>query len=231
MLIYNYDGQTGVFSGSTVAEPDPMELQLARDAVFGPLIAAAQVAQQSAQAVAQAALQNATAEPGLSADEWEEARAAYEFALSAAQQTYEAAIAVARLKAGKVKPALFLIPANATVTPPPQFDFDQVAVWENGAWHVRDDEEGDGTPDEAELEQDLAAEVRQERNRRIAVVRWIIDRHRDELALGRTTTLTPEDYRVVLQYVQNLRDVPEQEAFPETLAWPALHPALLASGV
>lgn len=229
MLIFNYDGLTGVFTGSSVADPDPMELELARDAVFAPLSAAAQVALQFAQGAAQAGLQTATAEPGLSADEWDEARAAYEFAVSAAQQTYEAAIADARLKAGKVKPIRFLIPANATGTTPPEFGFDQVAVWENGAWHIREDEDGDGTPDEPEAE-DLAAVVRAERNRRIAVVRWVIDRHRDEVALGRTTTLTPEDYLVVLQYVQDLRDVPEQDDFPEVPIWPALDPELLASG-
>lgn len=229
MLIYNYDGQTGVFTGSTVAEPDPMELQLARDAVFAPLIAAAQVAQQSAQAVAQAALQNATAEPGLSAEDWEEARAAYEFALSAAAQAYEAAVADARLKAGKVQPVHFLIPANATLTPPPAFGFDEIAVWQDGAWSVREDSDGDGTPDAPEID-DLAAGVRAERNRRIGVVRWVIDRHRDELALGRSTTLTGEDYLVVLQYVQDLRDVPEQDGFPSAPIWPELDPALISSG-
>lgn len=232
MLIYNHDPVTGAFTGSSIADADPLELQLARDAVFAPLAAAAEAALQAARDAADQALQAATDQPGLTEDEWTAARAANDFALSAAAQTYQATLAEARLRAGKVQPAHFLIPANATTTPPPAFGFDQIAVWSDGAWSVRDDHDGDGAPDLPDQpdQPDLAAAVRLERNRRIAVTRWLIDRHRDELALGLTTTLTAEDHLLVLRYVQDLRDVPEQEGFPAEVAWPELDGALVGEG-
>lgn len=42
----------------------------------------------------------------------------------------------------------------------------------------------------------------------------IRDRHRDELELSRRTTLTPEQFSELLQYVQQLRDWPQSETFP-----------------
>ena len=65
----------------------------------------------------------------------------------------------------------------------------------------------------------LAATVRAERDRLIESVRWRIERHNDELALGREPT---EPLEPLLQYVQALRDVPQQEGFPETISWPVL---------
>jgi hypothetical protein len=37
---------------------------------------------------------------------------------------------------------VYLIPANATVTPPPEVTTNQVAVWENEAWVVKEDHRG-----------------------------------------------------------------------------------------
>jgi hypothetical protein len=48
--------------------------------------------------------------------------------------------------------------------------------------------------------------------------------------LNLTTTLTHEDYLLVLQHAQDLRDVPEQESFPTVIDWPVLPPELLATG-
>ncbi|WP_341018552.1 phage tail assembly chaperone [Brevundimonas diminuta] len=75
-----------------------------------------------------------------------------------------------------------------------------------------------------------AAEARRRRDAEIAAVRWLVERHRDEQALQIATTLTPEDYRLVQEHVQALRDVPEQDGFPLVIEWPVLDPALLATG-
>ena len=65
----------------------------------------------------------------------------------------------------------------------------------------------------------LADTARAERDRLIESVRWRIERHNDELALGSEPT---EPLEPLLQYTQALRDVPRQEGFPETISWPVL---------
>ena len=63
----------------------------------------------------------------------------------------------------------------------------------------------------------LADTARAERDRLIESVRWRIERHSDELALGSEPT---EPLEPLLQYVQLLRDVPQQAGFPEAVEWP-----------
>lgn len=78
---------------------------------------------------------------------------------------------------------------------------------------------------EAEIDAHLAPkpptadEIRAERDRLIESVRWRIERHSDELALGSEPT---EPLEPLLQYVQSLRDVPQQAGFPEVVEWPEL---------
>ena len=73
----------------------------------------------------------------------------------------------------------------------------------------------------------LAATVRAERDSLIKSVRWCIERHSDELVLGKETTLTPEQYTALLTYIQALRDLPAQPGAPwdgggELTPWPAM---------
>lgn len=63
----------------------------------------------------------------------------------------------------------------------------------------------------------LAGSARAERDRLIESVRWRIERHKDELALGSEPT---ELLEPLLQYTQALRDVPQQAGFPESVEWP-----------
>ncbi|EGJ51823.1 tail fiber assembly protein [Desulfocurvibacter africanus] len=62
----------------------------------------------------------------------------------------------------------------------------------------------------------LAASIRAERDRRLAAVVWLRDRHRDELELGLATTLDIVRYSALMTYIQALRDLPEQAGFPWT---------------
>ena len=62
-----------------------------------------------------------------------------------------------------------------------------------------------------------ADDIRAERDRLIESVRWRIERHSDELALGSEPT---EPLESLLQYTQALRDVPQQAGFPESVEWP-----------
>lgn len=48
--------------------------------------------------------------------------------------------------------------------------------------------------------------IREERDSRIWQIRWRVERHTDELALGRVPT---EDITPVLNYIQTLRDLPQ----------------------
>ena len=66
------------------------------------------------------------------------------------------------------------------------------------------------------LEQ-LAVTARAKRDQLIESVRWRIERHSDELALGSEPT---EPLEPLLQYTQALRDVPQQAGFPEDVEWP-----------
>ena len=63
----------------------------------------------------------------------------------------------------------------------------------------------------------LAEQVRTERDAKIEAVRWRIERAQDEKELGIPLT---EPLEPLLQYVQSLRDIPEQAGFPENVEWP-----------
>ena len=63
----------------------------------------------------------------------------------------------------------------------------------------------------------LADTARAERDRLIESVRWRIERHSDELALGSEPT---EPLEPLLQYTQALRGVPQQAGFPGDVDWP-----------
>jgi phage terminase small subunit len=62
---------------------------------------------------------------------------------------------------------------------------------------------------------------RQWRDRQLVATTGPRDRHRDELELGRETTLTPEQYAELLQHIQALRDWPESPGFPNSDERPA----------
>lgn len=73
--------------------------------------------------------------------------------------------------------------------------------------------------DDAAKEQ-VAAEVRAERDRRIDAVRWRIERYQTQRDAALETTETSAKYKKLLKYLQSLRDIPLQEGFPNSVEWP-----------
>lgn len=75
---------------------------------------------------------------------------------------------------------------------------------------------------EEEKRKDAEAQVRAERDRLLEGSMWMVQRHQSEKQLGRPTTLTDEEFQALLQYQQDLRDVPQQMGFPFDVEWPAM---------
>ncbi len=68
-------------------------------------------------------------------------------------------------------------------------------------------------------EEQLGTQVREQRDSLLEEVEWRRNRHNDEVLLGLEPT---EPLLPILEYIQALRDVPQQEGFPEDIEWPAL---------
>ncbi len=63
----------------------------------------------------------------------------------------------------------------------------------------------------------IQAEQKGKRDQLISGVTWRRERHNDEVLLGLEPT---EPLLPILEYIQALRDVPQQEGFPEDIEWP-----------
>lgn len=80
-------------------------------------------------------------------------------------------------------------------------------------------------PDATTIE--LLERLRAQRDYKIASILWMRERHADELALGKETSLTAEQYTSLLTHIQALRDLPAQPGAPwdgggEETPWPEL---------
>lgn len=60
----------------------------------------------------------------------------------------------------------------------------------------------------------MVAKERTWRDRQLITATGIRDRHRDQLELGITATLSPEQFIALLSYIQLLRDWPQSADFP-----------------
>ena len=74
-----------------------------------------------------------------------------------------------------------------------------------------------------------AEEIRAKRDGLIEDIIWRVERYQTQLELGITTTDSEEQYREVLQYIEDLRQVPEQASFPDFIGWPNVPKELEAS--
>lgn len=63
----------------------------------------------------------------------------------------------------------------------------------------------------------LAEQIRTERDDLIKNVRWRVERHQDEIALGLKLT---EPLEPILEYIQKLRDIPQSKDFPNKVKFP-----------
>lgn len=75
---------------------------------------------------------------------------------------------------------------------------------------------------EQEVKDEKASEIRCIRDRKIEEIQWRIQRYTEQVSMGVKTTDSEDDYKKILQYAQDLRNVPEQEGFPETVVMPEL---------
>ncbi|MDP4569815.1 phage tail assembly chaperone [Pseudomonas sp. LPH60] len=69
--------------------------------------------------------------------------------------------------------------------------------------------------DAPEVLPDPAAQERQWRDAELASVMWLRERHRDQLEVEAPTTLTGEQFKELLVYMQSLRDWPQSPDFPQ----------------
>lgn len=69
-------------------------------------------------------------------------------------------------------------------------------------------------------EEEKASHHRQKRDTLLNAELWKLQRHEQEKALNLPTTLTDEQYTALLQYIQELRKLPQQSNFPNTVVYP-----------
>ncbi|MBC3436058.1 phage tail protein [Pseudomonas sp. BW16M2] len=67
------------------------------------------------------------------------------------------------------------------------------------------------------------------RDQEVTRAAWVRDRHRDELELGLIPTLSADRASEVLVYLQQLRDWPQAELFPQVSGRPIAPPWLTAT--
>jgi len=68
--------------------------------------------------------------------------------------------------------------------------------------------------DAPEADLDLPAQERTWRDAQLSAVMWLRERHRDQLEIAGTPTLTDEQFGKLLVYIQALRDWPQSPEFP-----------------
>lgn len=100
--------------------------------------------------------------------------------------------------------------------------------WTGTAWETIADPipENPHIPTEAErwaslTDEQRAEEIRSKRDGLIDDIMWRVERYQTQMALGVPTTDSETQYRAVLAYIEELRQVPEQAGFPESVEWPS----------
>ncbi|WP_025128917.1 phage tail assembly chaperone [Pseudomonas sp. PH1b] len=70
----------------------------------------------------------------------------------------------------------------------------------------------------------MTVEERKWRDGELSSVMWLRERHRDQLEIEAPATLTGEQFKELLVYMQALRDWPQSADFPDALRRPAAPP-------
>lgn len=76
------------------------------------------------------------------------------------------------------------------------------------------------TVDAYATEEQAARQERGWRDGEVEAVKWLRERHRDEMDLAITTTLTTAQFKSLLTYLQALRNWPQSPSFPDLLQRP-----------
>lgn len=77
------------------------------------------------------------------------------------------------------------------------------------------------TARQAIVDAQAARAVRGERDRLLARADGVSLKYQEQVALsGTTPDLSTEQYQILLQYKQDLRDIPEQSGFPNNVTYP-----------
>ena len=118
-----------------------------------------------------------------------------------------------------IKPAEKIIPENAIDLPANH----EVRVGDNINMYNLDNTRKTGD----ELLSTMTAEEKAEyyrakRDELLNNVLWKVQRHEQEKTLGIDTTLTDEQYMALLEYIQALRELPQQTGFPDNVVFPEL---------
>lgn len=119
-------------------------------------------------------------------------------------------------------PGEFLLPAFSTPKAPPKLAAGQVAMFDRVAdkWLTLSLPPAPPVTPSPAPAVSIADEARTARNRALSATDWRVTRHRDQLDAGTAPTLAPDEYAALLAFRQALRDVPQQETFPDTINWP-----------
>lgn len=70
----------------------------------------------------------------------------------------------------------------------------------------------------------MTVEERKWRDDELTSVMWLRERHRDQSEIGTATTLTGEQFKELLVYMQTLRDWPQSPDFPQIKHRPVAPP-------
>lgn len=132
---------------------------------------------------------------------------------------------VATEKAGEKR--FFPVPVNGTTVQPPDGREGYNIIWTGSAWEYQEKPKDPEPPTEEErwaslTSEQKAEELRAKRDGLIEDVMWRVERYQTQKALGVSTADSDDNYRAVLAYLEELRNVPEQAGFPETVQWPVL---------
>ena len=107
---------------------------------------------------------------------------------------------------------LHAIPEDAVTVPEDLWS--QTIQETDGIWQI--DDEGNIAKHPYVAVIDQPAVERAWRDAELERIKWLRERHRDQQELQTPTTLSNEQFSQLLAYLQELRDWPQSEAFPES---------------
>lgn len=106
---------------------------------------------------------------------------------------------------------IYLLPADCTYEVPPEAKEGFVIVWNGDAWEYKEQEKPKEEEPYVPTEDELKAQVRAVRDKYMQTTQNRIDRYRNQKEVGIVTTDSEATYKLLLRYMQYLRDYPSGE--------------------